>query len=106
MLGELDFSYDGGVQEANRGKVLFKSDVPVHKVVQISPDLCLGFLKGNVSFCRKAQDECRVKHGGESSIQFAVEVLVLAKSPTTAFGPPLLETEVLNSDLVEHTLFS
>jgi len=30
----------------------------------------------------------------------------LGKSPTTAFGPPLLETKSLDSDLVEHILSS
>ena len=86
--------------------MLFKSEAPVYKVVKISPDLCLGFLKGNLSFCRRAHDECGANHGGEGSIQFAVEALALAKSPTTAFGPPLLETEALETDLVESILSS
>ena len=106
MSGAFGVSYDVGVHESKVSQVLFKSEAPVYKVVKISPDLCLGFLKGNLSFCRKSQDECGAKHGGEGSIQFAVEALALAKSPTTAFGPPLLETEVLESDLVEHVLSS
>ena len=105
MLGAFGVSYDVGVEEARSGKVLFKSEAPVYKVVKISPDLCLGFLKGNLSsFCRRAHDKCDANHDVEGSIQFAVEALALAKSPTTVFGPPLLETEVLESDLVEHIL--
>ena len=34
------------------------------------------------------------------------KALALAKSPSTAFGSPLLETEVLDSDLVKHILSS
>ena len=71
-----------------------------------SPDLCLGFLKGNLSFCRKSHDKCGGKHDGEGSIKFAVEALALAKSATSAFGPPLLETEVLETDLMENILSS
>ena len=74
--------------------------------MKISPDLCLGFLKGNLSFCRKTHDECGAKHGGEGSLKFAVEALGLVKSATSAFGPPLLETEALESDLMENILSS
>ena len=94
------------VKEARCGKVLFKSEAPVYKVVKISRDLCLGFLKGNLSFCRKSHSECGAKHGGEGSIKFAVKALVLAKSATSAFGPPLLEMEVLETDLMECILSS
>ena len=74
--------------------------------MKISPDLCLGFRKGNISFCRKTNAECRAKHGGEGSVQFVVEALALAKSATCAFGPPLLETEALESDLIGNILSS
>ena len=77
MSGAFGVSYDVGVHESKVSQVLFKSEAPVYKVVKISPDLCLGFLKGNLSFCRKSQDECGAKHGGEGSIQFAVEALAL-----------------------------
>ena len=101
MLSAFGGIYDDDVKEAISSKVLFKSEAPVYKVVKISPDLCLGFLKGNLSFCRKTHDECGAKHGGEGSVQFAVEALVLAKSATSAFGPPLLETGALDLDLME-----
>ena len=48
MVGAFGGTYDD-VKEASNGKVLFKSEAPVYKVVKISPDLCLGFLNGNLT---------------------------------------------------------
>ena len=45
-------------------------------------------------------------HGGEGSIKFAVKALALAKSAASAFGPPLLETEFLETDLMGNIIFS
>ena len=106
MLGAFGGTNDDDVKENSSSKILFKLEAPVYKVVKVSPELCLGFLKGNPSFCRKTHDECDAKHGGEGSIRFAVEALALAKSATTASGPPLLETKALESDLMENILSS
>jgi len=65
-----------------------------------------GSWTNTVFFCRKNHDECGAEHGREGSVKFAVEALVFAKSATSAFGPPLLETEALESDLMENILSS
>ena len=68
MLDAFGGTYDDDVKEASSSKVLFKLDALVYKVVKISPELCLGYLKGNLSFCRKAHDDCGAKHGVQRRI--------------------------------------
>ena len=70
MPGAFGGTYDD-VKEVSLSKVLFKLEALVYKVVNIAPDLCLGFLKGNLSLCRKIHDECGAKHDGEGSVKWS-----------------------------------
>jgi len=106
MSGAFGVTYDDGVKDANLDKVLFKSEALVYKVVKASLDLYIGFLKENVSFCRKTTLECDAKHGGEGSARFKVEALALANTAKAALGPPLLESESLETDPLEDLLSS
>ena len=65
----------------------------------VYPDLCLGFLTRNQSFCRKNKQKCHSVHAGLGDFTLGEDSLALAKSSGSAFFDPVIPGETLKGDL-------